>query len=115
MCALSSFRVQIYYSYGQLRGSLINAADQLVGSSSSLQLHCDGAQCNDRLYIDLVFEHFIVISNPDHNPVMRNSIRLELAECQGQRPVRENSGAAQPETATSSDDPPSPQPHALLP
>jgi hypothetical protein len=24
-------------------------------------------------------EHFIVISNPDHNPVMKNSIRLELA------------------------------------
>jgi len=46
---------------------------------------------------------------------MRNSIRLELAECQGQRPVRENPGAAQPEAATSSDDPPSPHPHALLP
>lgn len=47
---------------------LINAADQLVGSSSCLQLHWDGAQCNDRLYIDLVLEHFIVISNPDHKP-----------------------------------------------
>ncbi len=86
-----------------------------MGSSSCLQLHWDGAQCNDRLYIDLVFGTFHSNLKSRSQPRHEEFHQTRTCSVRGQRPVRENSGPTQPETATSSDDPPRPQSHALLP